>query len=145
MQQDRYEAMRPYIYEQASSVLEEPQLESLLDEIFEEANQDLAAEYGGDEAPELDEERAEQLLVLVESWASLASFAVAEAYVGPLREVGAMRIRLAGWAKGVAARLTKLAGLLTSYLRRAMNTLQAMSFSISVSFPGGISVGLTWN
>jgi hypothetical protein len=145
MQEDRYEAMRPYVFEQAAAVVEESDLQKLLDEIVGEAERDLDAAYGGYERAELDQERAEQLLVTVESWASLASHAVNEAYAGPLREVGAMRLRLAGWAKGVAARLTKLVALLSSYLRGAMHALQAVSFSIGVSFPGGVSVGLTWS
>ncbi|MFL5517799.1 MAG: hypothetical protein ACJ8DJ_16700 [Gemmatimonadales bacterium] len=55
-----------------------------------------------------------------------------------------MRRRLAGWAKGVAARLTRLAALLGGYLTKAQQSLKALSYSIGVSFPAGISVSLSW-
>jgi hypothetical protein len=144
MQEDHYEAIRPRVFERSAAVVDEADLQELLDEIVEHAEHDLAAESGGYEGEDLSEDRAEQLLVSVEAWASLASHAVNEAYAGPLREVGAMRLRLGGWAKGVAARLTKLARLLSTYLRGAMQSLAAVSFSIGVSFPGGVSVSLGW-
>lgn len=84
------------------------------------------------------------MLASVEAWASVASHATAEVYAGPLREVGAMHSRLAGWARSVAAKLTELAHLLADYLSKAMQALSPESFSISVSFPWGVSVGLSW-
>jgi hypothetical protein len=38
-----------------------------------------------------------------------------------------------------------MANLLSSYASAAMQALSAIEFSIGVSFPGGVSVSLTWS
>jgi hypothetical protein len=142
MEAELFESLRAEVFERASAVTEETDVEKLLADIGEHAERDLSAEFGGRE--ELHVEEVEGLLASVEAWASLASYVTREVYAGPLREVGAMRLHLAGWAKGVAAALTRLAGLLRGYLARAQQALSALSYSIGVSFPGGVSVSLSW-
>lgn len=134
---------RSYVFDRAGAIVEEPQLEQLLDEMVGQAGDDLATNFGPPE--EVEGERAEELLAHLEAWAAVASHATLEVYAGPLREVGALRRRLAGWARGVGARLTRMANLLSSYARAAMQALSAIEFSVGVSFPGGVSVSLTWS
>lgn len=148
MEAGRYEYMRESVFERITGISDDEQaLEALLDDIVGQAGEDLYADFGSPADLNIgdDTDRAETLLASVEAWASLASFATLEAYAGPIREVGAMHLRLAGWAKGIAARLTKFARLLSGYLVKALNALSAISYSIDVGFPGGLSVGLSWS
>lgn len=142
MDHEQFEALRLNLYNRSLAVVEEPQLEDLLAELRAQAADDLGYEFGDPE--ELDEATAMRLLASVEAWASIASHVTYHVYSGPLREVGAMTKRLAGWSKEVAGKLTELARQLGGYLEKAMRALGATSFSISVSFPWGISVGLSW-
>lgn len=139
---DLYERLRAEAFAQAVEIQDESQLEDLLDRIAAYAADDLGAVSFDRE--EISEWEAEELLATVEAWASLASHVTLEAYAGPIREVGAMRLRVGGFAKGVCARLTRLVQLFRSHLTKAMEALSAASFSISVNFPAGISVGLSW-
>jgi hypothetical protein len=142
MDAESFDALRLEIYDRAVSVAEEWQVEALLEEIVRRAEDDLASEFGPPEA--LPADRAEELLVDVETWAALASHVTLEAYAGPVRELGAMHLSRAGWARGVGAQLTKLARLLTGYLIAARNAIGAVGFSIGVGFPAGVSVALNW-
>lgn len=142
MAEDLYEQTREEVASFSGEHGDEGELERVLHFIAERASEDLGATW--DRPDSLSEGEAEELLGHIDAWASLASHVTYETYVGPLREVGAARRRVAGWAKGVGSRLAEFANLLTGYLRAAMRALRAQSFSISVGFPFGISVGLSW-
>jgi hypothetical protein len=148
METERYDHMREAVFARASQISDdEEELEALLNEIVGQAAKDLGAEFGSPEEFDLDDDpdRADVLLASIEAWASLASYATYEAYAGPIREVGAMHLRLAGWGKGIAANLTRLTKLLGGYLAKVLKPLNAISYSIDMGFPGGVSVGLSWS
>ena len=112
--------------EQAEAVLD-----GVLQEIAHQADADVA--NGWDQDPV-------DLLAAVESWASVASYAVARVYApnSPWR-------RLAGFSRHIAAHLTSLRKILFAPLEAAARALGASSFSIGASFPwAGVSVSLTW-
>jgi hypothetical protein len=128
------------------SQVEEDQVEELLQEIEKELDGHLPPE--GDEDAEgmarvtpADREEAFAQLGAVESWASLASYAVARFYAPaspwPWK-------KLAGWSKGVAERLRRVAGLLLTPLKGVAYVLGASLYSISVGFPFGVAIGLEW-
>ena len=143
MADDLYEGTRHQVAGMMTEVVDEAGLEGVLDFIITRTEQDLSPFLNRRE--EVEEEEANELLAAIEAWASLASAVTYEMYVGPLREVGAARLSLPGWAKGVGNRLSKMANLLTGYLKVAMRALMAASFSIAVTFPFGVSVGLAWS
>ena len=157
MASDLYDDARREVSERQLGLVDEDELQDILASIAERASADLEgvltpiAERVGtnlagvlDEGVELRESEGDELLTTIEAWASLASAVTYEAYVGPPREVGAARFTLPGWAKAVGEKLTDLAKLLGHYLEVAMRALRATSFSISLSFPWGVSVGLSW-
>jgi hypothetical protein len=154
----QFDELRAEFYGASAEIIEEAQLESLLRDVIARARDDLRDEFGVerptrsswftrlgfDQPASIDPDRAERMLASVEAWASIVSQLTIEAYVGPLREIGAVKQRLVGWSRNVGARLTELAELLAGYLQKAMRALHASSFSVSTGFPIGISVGLSW-
>jgi hypothetical protein len=82
----------------------------------------------------------EQDLAAIESWASVASYVVARCY-GPQSP---LRPDFAGWSKGAADKLRRVAAALLDALRAVGAALQAAQVTISVGFPWGVSIGLTW-
>jgi hypothetical protein len=79
-------------------------------------------------------------LAAVESWASLASYAVAHFYA----PTSPWPRDVAGWGKEAVEQLRSIAEKLRTALADAARFLGANSFSIGVGFPWGISVGLSW-
>jgi hypothetical protein len=79
-------------------------------------------------------------LAAVESWAAVASFAVARFHA----PASPWPRDLAGWGKTAAARLRSIANILSRILRTVAQALAAASFSIAIGFPWGISIGLSW-
>jgi hypothetical protein len=77
-------------------------------------------------------------LAAIEGWASLASYAVSRFY-GPQSP---LRRDIAGWSKGAAEKLRRIAAQLQPRLARVAGLLHAVSFSISVGFPWGVSIGV---
>jgi hypothetical protein len=77
-------------------------------------------------------------LAAMEEWASLASYAVSRFY-GPQSP---LRTDIAGWSRRAAERLRKIAEKLRPRLARVAELLGAVSFSISVGFPWGVSIGV---
>jgi hypothetical protein len=157
MANDPYEQTRVELSDRAASLVDEDELGELLGTITERASRDLAdtlvemsERYGVDPTAVLDgsdalnESNGNELLASVEAWASTASSLTYDMYVGPPREVGAARLRPPGWAKEVGNKLSDLAILLGGYLEVAMRALHASSFSISLNFPWGVAVGLSW-
>lgn len=122
---------RARVAEEAERLETEKQLDRLLNEIEREITQ--ASKVRASNA------HAEHTAVL--EWASIVSYAVARYYAPaspwPFR-------RKAGWDPKVGARLEKLAHVFRSPMGRILTSTGAESFSISVGFPWGISVGLSW-
>ena len=79
-----------------------------------------------------------QELAAIEEWASLASYAVSRFY-GPQSP---LRRDIAGWSEQAVERLRKIAETLRPRLVRVARLLNAVSFSISVGFPWGVSIGV---
>ena len=120
----------------------EDQVEDVLRKIESEMSRDLEVGVGTEAEPaESDHERALGELAAAESWAALASHAVAKFYAPaspwPWR-------KLAGWSKGVAERLQQVADLLRKPLEAIARALGASSYSIGVNFPFGVSISLSW-
>lgn len=90
--------------------------------------------------PGLDSAEASELLAVVQEWAGLASYVTARVY-GP---GSPMPRKLAGWSRGAVATLQRIANLLLVGLRTAGKALGAVTVSIGVNFPWGISIGLSW-
>lgn len=89
-----------------------------------------------DDAPADDDPYRE--LAAIEEWASLASYAVSRFY-GPQSP---LRKDIAGWSRNAVERLRTIAEKLRPRLARVAELLSAVSFSISVSFPWGVSIGV---
>ena len=135
-----YEEYRDDFEQRAGAVREEAELESLLESIGTIAMDELVPI-----AEEAENQRAaEEILVSVEAWASLASYACTKFYFEGPSEVGTPLRRLGGWSKGVVSQLTALAQRFGQMLSRAMHAIGATSYSVGVSFPFGVSVGLSW-
>jgi hypothetical protein len=96
----------------------------------------------GDESPheELSEEAGEDQLAVIDAWAALISHAVARAYA----PASPWPSRRAGWSGRIVKRLRRMAGKLRKPLGKVVKALKAVSASISVSFPWGISVGVSF-
>ena len=86
-----------------------------------------------------DNQAPDERLAAVEAWASIASFVVAVFYApeSPWRDE-------AGWSDKAVERLRRIAHGLRDQLQAVMRALGASGFSISVGFPWGLSVGISW-
>jgi len=115
----------------ADEVASETQLEQLLDEIQDQLLADV--EGGAGERPDDD-------LAAIESWASVASYAVGRFHA----PASPWPRDIAGWGNNAASRLRSIANILSRVLRAIVRELEAASFSIAVGFPWGISIGLSW-
>ena len=118
-------------------------LETVLNDIAEAARQDVEAspllreERRGD----LTEEEAWTLLGAVDSWASVASYAVSSVYAPQ----SAIPRGLAGWAKDIGEKLQRVVQMLKSAVATAARRLVGVNgLSIGVSFPWGVTVQLNW-
>jgi hypothetical protein len=116
---------------QAGKLDSEEALEGLLDQIDVAVRKDVERGKGKDPWEDL---------AAIESWASLASYAAARFYA----PASPWRRNFGGWSKRAAARLRSIANALSSVLQPVAKALKAASFSISVSFPWGVSIGLSW-
>ena len=114
----------------------ERRLDATLNDIGALLEGDL--EHGGWES--LDAESAMDQLAAIDAWAALISSAVARVYA----PASPWHRKVAGWAKSVAARLRWLTNLLLTPLKAVASALGASSYSIGISFPWGVSVGLNW-
>jgi hypothetical protein len=111
-------------------------LAETLDRIDAQIVQDLAE--GWDDVD--NEEAAFQALGVIDAWAGLASAAVAKVYA----PASPWPRGFAGWSQAITQRLRELARRLNPVLQAIKQALGAVSWSIGVAFPWGISVSLTW-
>lgn len=110
----------------------EDSLEHVLGLIEDELAADVEEGY--------EEERPEDVLDAVIQWAGLVSHALARFYA----PASPWPRNVAGWSQRAVARLRRVAGWLRSALQAAAQALGATSWSISIAFPWGISVGVSW-
>ncbi|MFG1963124.1 hypothetical protein [Nonomuraea sp. NPDC049028] len=132
--------LRAYVAERArqlASERDEDGLNSLLEEIQQRINIDVAIE---EDHPPLEIEEARYVLVVVEAWASVISDAMVRFYgpESPLKQT------LAGWSASIITRLHQLYNVLGRALGFAGAALGAADFGISAGFPWGVSVSLSW-
>lgn len=83
---------------------------------------------------------AYEQLGAIDAWASVISTAVARMYA----PTSPWRRKVAGWSKEIGKRMRWLVSLLLPPLQAVRRALGAPSCSISVGFPWGVSVGLSW-
>jgi len=107
----------------------EGDVEEVLDAILERLEYQDDSVVDGDPYEEL---------AAIEEWASLASYAVSRFY-GPQSP---LRRDVAGWSKRAVERLRRITERLRPPLARVAERLHAVSFSISVGFPWGVSIGV---
>ena len=85
-------------------------------------------------------EDAQAVLVAVDEWASVASYAMAWVYAPASPLPG----KMAGWGGKAVDMLPKIGNALRFPLKAVAVGLEADSYSISVGFPWGVSVTLEW-
>jgi hypothetical protein len=85
-------------------------------------------------------EEFQTVLVAVDEWASVASYAVSWLYA----PASPLPARMAGWGGKAIEILRQIAGCLRTPLKFVAIGLEADSYSISVGFPWGVSVTLDW-
>ncbi|MEV0090427.1 hypothetical protein [Streptomyces sp. NPDC050738] len=88
--------------------------------------------------PVREHEDPEDELVDVECWGALASYVVASTYAP------ASPMRNGSWARSVGAALRRITKLLGVALAEVAQWLEAAEWSLTISFPWGIGVSLTW-
>jgi hypothetical protein len=122
---------REQIFAKLEAVSTEDELDGLLEELSTDLERDLS---------EVDSGNADDVLASVEAWTALISHAVAYYYAprSPWPNP------FAGWDKKVVARLRGTAGKLHGPLQNVRSAVGAQSYSISIAFPLGVSVGLSW-
>ena len=86
------------------------------------------------------EENEHSELAAVDAWAGLASYAVARFYA----PTSPWPWHKAGWSKKAPERLRRIANRLRPPLEKAAHALGAASWSVSVGFPWGISIAVSW-
>jgi len=122
---------------QARDSADEAELERVLEDIDEAVRRDL------EQSPPrlaVSEDDAWDQLAVIESWAAVASNAAARFYA----PASPWPRNLAGWSTKAVARLRSIANRLKPALHALLSALQAVGFSIAVSFPWGISIGLSF-
>lgn len=82
----------------------------------------------------------EDQLAAVEGWAALISSAIGRVYV----PASPWPRYAAGWDQMIVRRLRRMASRLRAVLEPVARALNAVGFSISVGFPWGIAIGLTY-
>jgi hypothetical protein len=109
--------------------------ENELADVMEQITQAAAADLESQEGDLSDEE----IIVSVEAWASLLSYASSRFYYE-----GPESLFKGGYDKRVVKRLQDAAKTLSPFLKRALHATGATSFSIGIAFPWGVSVALEW-
>jgi hypothetical protein len=139
--EDLYESTRREVeHFLAENPASEEALEEVLDLISSHASDDL----GPLARQEPGEDQAWEMLAAVDAWASLASYAFQRIYTEESMAVGTPFIQFPGTKKSVMQRLQSVSSKLRPALEKACRGLGALSYSISVGFPAGVSVGISW-
>jgi hypothetical protein len=160
------ESLRTSVAMRVQEIDEEVELEALVGEIRSAAETDVVGnaeelldplisqiEAGEIDVMDTHERAALRVLATIDSWLSLASYAVVQFYA--TREAGnigaAFRRRpggLLGWApgmaRGVALQLRLFGMTFRRPLEKVARLLGATSFAVDVGLPHGASVGLSW-
>jgi len=134
--EDRFDSLRRSFVEKvdaARAASSEKQLAGVLEEIATEADNDL-------EKVDTTGDAGHELVAAVEAWASVASYATTRFYFEGPESI----FKGGGFGKSVVSSLQRHAKTYSGHLRRALAATGASSFSITVGFPFGLSVGLTW-
>jgi hypothetical protein len=113
--------------------------EDRLGDILRQIHQHITKDLAGWENEVDTEEKAARALPKIDSWLSLVSHAVNH-YYAPLGRSET----IAGWNRDVAAEIRGIATTLQAPLRAIVGTLEAISYSIEVGLPDGISLGISW-
>jgi hypothetical protein len=122
-----------------SSDIEE-RLEAILEDIHERMQSDV--QYSNVLArPDVSEGDARSVLSAIESWASVASYAVSWIYAPQSPPPW----KLAGWIKDIPEKLRDMVETLRHALLVVAHALRVDSWTIGVSFPWGVSVSVGWN
>jgi hypothetical protein len=121
-----------------------PRLETQLDEILSDIYGEISNAVERSRIPKsgrMGRATADQTLTAVDEWASVASYAVSWLYApqSPSPE------KMAGWARAISDKLRTIVNALLTALAAAAKSLGALSWSIGLGFPWGISVAVTWN
>jgi hypothetical protein len=124
------EGLRERVASALGEVSEEDQLDEILGMIEGELEGDLGAE-SYDEQSEL---------AAIDAWAGLASYAVGRFYA----PASPWPFRKGGWDRRAPERLRRIGERLRGPLERAARALGAVSWSISVGFPWGVSIAVSW-
>lgn len=125
----------------AASDLPDEVHEDFLDDLLSHLEAEMDGALGDEPSREdMTVEQAEEQLSAVDSWAGLISHAVGRVYA----PASPWPRRTAGWAQKVVRRLRRMANKLKATLAPVAKALGAVHFSISVSFPWGISIGVSF-
>ncbi|HEY2477223.1 MAG TPA: hypothetical protein VGI17_00670 [Solirubrobacterales bacterium] len=124
------EELREHVALTLDEVTDEEQLEEILGTIEEELSSDL----GGGPRDEQEE------MAAIDAWAGLASYAVGRFYA----PASPWPFRKGGWDKRAPERLRRIADQLRGPLERVARALGAVTWSISVGFPWGVSISVSW-
>jgi hypothetical protein len=127
--------LRAQVAEEADSLETEDDLDDLLKEIGLELERASPKREPTGEEPTRGLEHTAVL-----EWASIVSYAVARYYA----PASPWKPRKAGWDPRIASRLQWFATVLRLPLSGLLAETGAESYGISVGFPWGISVGLSW-
>lgn len=127
------ESLRSELSYEFEGMESENDLEEILARIEGALLADIESNGLRDQAPD-------DLLAAIESWAGLASAAIARFFA----PASPWPRSVAGWGRRAVGRLRRIANALVPPLLQAYGAIGATSFSISVGFPWGISIGLSW-
>ncbi|MDN5762433.1 MAG: hypothetical protein L0H41_08975 [Microlunatus sp.] len=117
------------------------QVEQELDEVLGQLEDEMSQSIDiGARVETLTEEEAEDQLAAVDAWAGLISSVIGRAYA----PASPWPRRSAGWDKRIVKRLRRMATKLRAALAPVSSALGAVHFSISVGFPWGIAIGLSF-
>ena len=120
--------------------LPDADVEAHLDDLLERVESEMASAIDAGRYVGLSPEEAEDQLAVVDAWAGLISAAVGRVYA----PASPWPRHSAGWGKKIVRRLRRMALRLQAVLKPVSQALGAIGFSISVGFPWGISIGLSF-
>lgn len=116
------------------------QREELLDDVLTSVLSELRDAVGNLDV-RLSEEESMVELAAVDAWAGLVSYVVARTYAPASPWPSLPK---AGWSQQITQRLQQVAASLRRPLLRVKDGLHAAHVSVSVGFPWGVSVGVSF-